>query len=310
MKKVLVFGSINIDLVFDVKQLPLKGQTIFSKKYETFFGGKGANQAVALGKMGSKPTMIGQVGLDPNGKEAILNLNKNNVQTSLIKQHLTLPTGVAGILVDENADNVIIVESGSNMAFTADDAQNYLEEIKNHDIILSQLEIPLEFVFAVFKEAKKLGKITVLNPAPGTKLTEEQIKSCDFIIPNETELALVLGEEISEDYEEIKRQAIKLQQISGKHVITTLGKNGSLYVGPNKILKIDAIKVNAVDATSAGDTFIGAFIHMQANNKTIEESIELANYAAALTVTETGAQPSIPTFELVEMFKESYNSRN
>ncbi|ATZ17127.1 ribokinase [Williamsoniiplasma luminosum] len=307
MKIILTFGSIHIDLVYSVKELPLKGQTVVSKKFETFFGGKGANQAVAIRRMGTDLTMIGKVGDDANGDKTIENLITNQINVDLISKVKGVATGVGWVVVDEHANNIIITDLGADKEFKAQEVQNYLKEIEKSDLVLTQLETTREFTFEFLKQAKKLGKTTILNPGPAIKLTPEEIKSCDFIIPNETEIAIVLGEEVSDDFETIKNQAIRLQKISNKHVIVTLGENGSLYVGPDTIKKFNAVKVNAIDPTAAGDTFIGAFAHMLAHEKSIQEAIEFATYASALTVTKSGAQSSIPTLELVNMFIQSYN---
>ncbi|WP_342268497.1 ribokinase [Spiroplasma endosymbiont of Aspidapion aeneum] len=303
MKKILVFGSVNMDHVYYVDKLPNKGQCILSKSFNTFCGGKGANQAIAISRLNGNVEMVAMVGADDNGEKAIENLKANNVKTSNVEINHKIPTGVANIIVDDNGDNILIVNVGANFAFTKNDINKYKKLIDDYDIVVSQLEISLDFIEELLKYASLAQKIVILNPGPALKIKDEILKYCDFIIPNESELAILIGEKYSEDLEVIKTYAKSLQLISKKNIIVTLGDKGSIFVDiNNNISIIDAYKIKCVDATAAGDTFIGGFVLKLALDVNIKEAILFATAASALTVQKKGAQVSIPNYKDVEEF--------
>ncbi|QGS51624.1 ribokinase [Spiroplasma tabanidicola] len=308
MKKIITTGSIGVDYVFLVDKLPNKGQSIISKKFEVFCGGKGANQAVSLGKLGASVKMIGHVGNDENGNISIKNLMDNSIDTKYVKKVSNYTTQIANIVVDDNGDNLLIVDVGANFSFTREEVEDYKHLIDEADIVLTQLETSIEFIEEFLKYAKEKNKIVILNPGPAKLISKDLIQCCDFITPNETELCILLNKEYTEDFETLKKYAFELQDISQKNVIVTLGINGSMWINEKKeFKKYEAYKIKAVDATAAGDTFMGGFTTYLAMNKNIDECIRYATAASALAVTKLGAQSSIPSKKEVEEFIKKNN---
>ena len=301
MKKILVIGSLNMDLVTMSSRHPKLGETIIGKEFFEIPGGKGGNQAVAIAKLGGDVTMFGCVGEDSYGKKLILELEENNIDTKYIKKGKK-STGIATIVVDDNADNTIIVVPGANFELTNDDIDKNIELIKNTDIVLLQLEIPLDVVEYILKKAKEYNKVMVLNPAPADKLSNEIIKNLDYLVPNETELELLSGMKCSTE-DEILEAGKKMMGLGVKNLIVTMGKNGSLFIGEDRSFKIGVHKVDAIDPTAAGDSFIGGVIRMLAENRGIKEAMEFGSKVGAITVTKEGAQSSLPTWDEVINYK-------
>lgn len=300
MKKVVVIGSINMDLVTQCKRAPLGGETLFGDRFFQVPGGKGANQAVAIGKLGSSVTMLGKVGKDSFGEELINSLKMANVETRFIEKTKT-SSGIAKIVVEENGQNRILVVAGANNEVDRDYVDRNIDVIKECDIVVAQLEIPLETVEYAFKKAKEFGKMTILNPAPAMKLSDEIIKNSDLIIPNESELGLLANMDTTTD-EGIEKASKKLLDMGVSDLIVTLGSKGSLHINNSLKEYHKAYKVKAIDTTAAGDSFIGGFISKLENNG-IYEAIEYATKVSAIVVTRMGAQTSTPTIEEVEEFE-------
>lgn len=301
MKKIVVLGSINMDLVTFCERAPREGETLLGKEFRQIPGGKGANQGVAMGKLGAQVTMLGKVGTEGMG-EILLNSMKNDgVESDKIEKSSKV-TGIANIVVEENGQNRILVVSGANGDVDLDYVDRNLEVIKNSDILVCQLEIPMETVKYAFKKAKENGKITVLNPAPAAHLDEEIIRNSDYIIPNETELEIITGIK-TETMEGVIEAAKSLLSKGVKGLIVTLGSKGSLYVDEKNQIMTPAYKVKALDTTAAGDSFIGGFVKGIGENMAISEAIELGTKVAAISVTRIGAQTSLPTEEEVINFK-------
>lgn len=300
MKKVVVIGSINMDLVTQCKRAPLGGETLFGDRFFQVPGGKGANQAVAIGKLGSSVTMLGKVGEDSFGEELINSLKMANVETRFIEKTKT-SSGIAKIVVEENGQNRILVVAGANNEVDRDYVDRNIDVIKECDIVVAQLEIPLETVEYAFKKAKEFGKMTILNPAPAMKLSDEIIKNSDLIIPNESELGLLANMDTTTD-EGIEKASKKLLDMGVSDLIVTLGSKGSLHINNSLKEYHKAYKVKAIDTTAAGDSFIGGLISKLENNS-VYEAIEYATKVSAIVVTRMGAQTSIPTIEEVEEFE-------
>ncbi|WP_297296935.1 ribokinase [uncultured Brachyspira sp.] len=283
-KNILVIGSINKDLVITTPRFPKEGETILGNNFCTTNGGKGANQACAIGKLGGNVSMLGAVGNDNFGKDLSEALSSNNVNISnlLIKDNVS--TGIAVITVTNDGANHIIVAQGANALITKDDIKEDL--ISSFDIIVMQLEIPIEIAKYAASVARKLGKIVVLNPSPAIKLDKEFLSNIDILIPNETEIDIIGGI----DY---------VFECGVKNIILTLGANGCDLITKEERKHFDAYKVDVVDTTAAGDSFLGGVVRTIAEGKTIEEAIEFATKVSNITVTRKGAIDSIPTYNEV-----------
>lgn len=306
MKKVVVAGSINMDLVTVCERAPKGGETLFGKEFFQVPGGKGANQAVAIGKLGTQVTMLGKIGNDSFGKDLVASMKNSGVNTEYIENSAS-STGIAKIIVEANGQNRILVVSGANMDVDRAYIDRHIDVINDSDILVTQLEIPIDTVEYVLKKAKEAGKITILNPAPAAQLNDEIIKNSDIIIPNESELGIITSMPTN-TLKEIEAAAQKLLNMGVKELIVTLGSQGSLHLNKKGSTIHSVYKVNAVDTTAAGDSFIGGLVkNIQDDN--LDEAIEFATKVSAITVTRKGAQISIPTIEEVENFKGEKNEK-
>lgn len=300
MKNICVIGSLNMDLVVNVDTMPKPGQTIIGSNFKEVPGGKGANQAVAMTRLNGNVSMIGKVGEDGFGQTLINSLKNDKVDTTYI-QTSKGATGVALITVDKNAQNSIVVSPGANFEVKEDDIDNNIEAIKNSDIVVLQLETPLNTIKYALNKAKELNKYTILNPAPAVKLDDEIIKNVDLLTPNETELE-ILSEMKIENEDDISKATNKMIEKGVKELIVTLGSKGSLYINKEKSFFKSAYKVDAIDTTAAGDSFTGALAVALSNNKSIDEAMDFASKVGALSVMKEGAQSSLPTLKDVESF--------
>lgn len=303
MKKALVIGSLNMDMTVKVEELPKLGETIFGNDFYESCGGKGANQAVAVSKLGMKTEMIGMVGKDSQGEKLIQNLNKYGIISDNVIKSDEL-TGRAIITVDRKGDNNIIVIPGSNFKITKEHIQAKQDVIASSDVVILQNEIPSETVEFSLLKAKELRKITIFNPAPARKLSGEVFKNTDYLILNETEMEEIFEIKFN-DEEYTEKISIKKKEYGIKNIILTLGDKGSiLFSEDNNIKKYDVYKVKAVDTTAAGDSFIGAFTMKICESGNSDEAIKYATAVSAIVVTRQGAQDSIPTREEIEKFIE------
>jgi len=301
MKKICVIGSLNMDLVVNVDTMPKPGQTIIGSNFKEVPGGKGANQAVAMARLNGNVSMIGKVGEDGFGQTLINSLKNDKVDTTYI-QTTKGATGVALITVDKNAQNSIVVSPGANFEVKEEDIDSNIEAIKNSDIVVLQLETPLNTIKYALNKAKELNKYTILNPAPAVKLDDEIIKNVDLLTPNETELEIISGVSI-ETEEDIQKAAQIMIEKGVKELIVTLGSKGSLYINKEKSMFKKAYKVEAVDTTAAGDSYTGALAVALSQDKCMEDAMDFASKVGALSVLKEGAQSSLPTLEDVENFR-------
>lgn len=308
MTKVCVLGSLNMDVVVKVISMPKIGQTIIGDNLVNVSGGKGANQAVAAKRAGADVYMLGKVGLDDNGNRLVEELKKDNINVDYVFQDECRPTGTAIITVNEQGDNSIIVVPGANMSITEDELKKAIEGIKTSNVLVAQFETSIDITIEAFKFAKKYDLITILNPAPAKAIPEELLKYTDIIVPNETE-ALELTKVKVENLRTAKEAAEVFFKQGVKYVIITMGEKGAALVSHNACEIIPAYKVEAVDTTSAGDSFIGA-LASKFNNSIIEynslkEAVIFGNKVSSITVQREGAQPSIPTLEeVIKIYKE------
>jgi len=289
MGKVVVVGSINVDMVFTSKVRPNAGETVLGDQFSIIPGGKGANQAVAASKLGAEVYMIGCIGNDSNGEFSLKNLKNMNVNTDCIEKINGTPTGVANIIVAEQ-DNSIIVISGSNYKITKETISKYKNIILTADIVLLQLEIPIEVVEYTLQLCKENNISVILNPAPAVKLSRSMIENSTYITPNEHELKIIFGSCNLQDIDDIiKNYPNKL--------IVTMGSKGVKYFDGNEIKSIPVYKVDIVDTTGAGDTFNGGLASSLVRGLKLDEAIKFANKAAALAITKLGAQSGMPMLE-------------
>ena len=301
MKKICVIGSLNMDLVVKVDTMPKAGQTLIGSNFKEVPGGKGANQAVAMARLDGDVSMIGKVGNDGFGETLINALKNDNVNTKYIGIEEG-PTGVALITVDKNAENSIVVAPGANFKVQASDIDSNIDAINNSDIVVVQLETPLDTIKYALQKAKEAGKYTILNPAPAVVLEDTIIENVDLLTPNETELEILSGVEINNE-EDINRAAQILIEKGVRELIVTLGSKGSLYINREKSMFKKAYKVDAVDTTAAGDSYTGALSVAFANGKDVVEAMDFASKVGALSVIKEGAQSSLPTLKDVENFR-------
>lgn len=301
MKNICVIGSLNMDLVVNVDAMPKPGQTIIGSNFKEVPGGKGANQAVAMARLNGNVSMIGKVGEDGFGQTLISSLKNDKVDTTYI-QTAKGSTGVALITVDKNAQNSIVVSPGANFEVKEEDIDNNIKAIENSEIVVLQLETPLNTIKYALNKAKELNKYTILNPAPAVKLDDEIIKNVDLLTPNETELEIISGVSI-ETEEDIQKAAQIMIEKGVKELIVTLGSKGSLYINKEKSMFKKAYKVEAVDTTAAGDSYTGALAVALSQDKGIADAMDFASKVGALSVLKEGAQSSLPTLEDVKNFR-------
>ncbi len=298
--KIVVIGSANTDMIIKMERIPKPGETILGGKFHTAAGGKGANQAVAAARAGGNVTFVARVGDDMFGQQAIKGFKKDNINVENVLTDDSEPSGVALIFVDDNGENSIAVASGANAQLSVKDVENARNVILDADILLMQLETPLDTIRAAAKIAHENGCQIILNPAPAQILDDKLLSMLDILTPNETEAELLTGIKVT-DIESAKNAGKALLDKGLKTVIITLGSQGALLVTANETELIEGFKVDAVDTTAAGDTFNGILAVGLAEKKNLKEAIRFANAAGALSVTKLGAQPSAPSHQEIEL---------
>lgn len=288
---IAVIGSNNVDLISYIRRMPQLGETIEAPDFRLGCGGKGANQAVATARLGSEVLMVTRVGNDIFAENTIENFRANGIDDRFILR-TEASSGVAPIFVDEDSNNSIIIVKGANALLSPQDLEDARESISACQLIILQLEISLETVYAAIEMGAKLGIPVLLNPAPAVAdLSLERVKTVEFFVPNETELSLLTQMPVG-SLEEISQAARVLLDAGMKNVIVTLGSRGVLWVCDEGERLIEASAVNAVDSTGAGDAFIGCFSHMWVKTGDIAQALRLANIYAGDSVTRQGTQTS------------------
>jgi len=292
-KKIVVIGSSNTDLVIRTSQFPEPGETVIGGEFNTFAGGKGANQAVAASRLGADVTFVAKVGNDSFGKVAVQGFEKEGIHTQYIFTDKSLPSGVASIILNEQGQNSIIVAPGANNALSKENIQMVKETLKNADLLLIQLEVPLETVLFSIELSYALGVSVILNPAPAFELPKEIYSKIDVITPNETEAFLLTGIEVV-DSETASLAATKFLDWGVKHVVITLGEKGLFYKNSETAFLLPAIKTEVKDTTAAGDIFNGALAVALSEGENWQAALKFANIAASIGVGRLGAQASVP----------------
>jgi ribokinase len=305
MPDVIVIGSLNMDLVVKTSRMPSGGETLLGETFHTIPGGKGANQALAIAKMGGRVAMIGRVGIDGFGERLRHNLEAGGVDVTHLKSDGSAPTGVALIVVEPAGENRIIVVSGANFALTAEDILEIEPFLKQARMLVVQFEVPMEVVEAAVRLADRHSIPIIVNAAPAHPIVPDLFPLIDYLVVNENEAGLLSGVKVI-DIESGRQAARVLQDRGAKHVILTLGPQGALGRTSSEEFHVPAVSVNAVDTTAAGDGFIGGLVvSLLDESGSFCENIRCANAAGAITATRFGAQSSLPSRAEVETFLEN-----
>jgi ribokinase len=297
--KIVVIGSCNTDMVIKSDRLPVPGETVIGNTFMMNPGGKGANQAVAVARMGGNVTFISKTGNDLFGRQSIELYNTEGIRTDYVFSDPDNPSGVALISVDANGENCILVACGANGTLSVKDIEKARAEIEAADLLLMQLEIPMETVEYAAEIASQKGVKVILNPAPAQTLSSRLLKNLYIITPNKNEAEMLSGVKVS-DWASAKTALDNISEKGVDIVVMTLGEKGAFIKEGNQYYEVAAEKVEAVDTTAAGDTFNGALCVGLSEGMSIVDAVKLACKASAITVTRMGAQVSIPNREEIK----------
>lgn len=298
-KDILVLGSLNMDIVARTKRFPGPGETVKGSEFKMVPGGKGANQAVAAARLKGNVSMAGRIGDDIFGQALLKSLLSAGVDTGHVLVTEGYPTGTALIVIDESAENRIVVVPGANGCCSVVDVAALKGVMESAKILMVQLEIPLETVRYAVRVARELGLTVIMDPAPALPLDEEILQDVDIILPNETEAAVLTGKRV-DDIRSARLAAADLICRGVKTAVVKMGKEGAVIMKDNIFEHIPGFQVNAVDTTAAGDAFAGALAVTLVEGFGLIEAIRFANAAGALATTGFGAQTSMPDREAVE----------
>jgi ribokinase len=303
--RIAVIGSNMVDLITYVNRMPAKGETVEAPSFEMGHGGKGANQAVAAAKLGAAVVMVTAVGDDMFADSTVKNLDRLGIDTRYVRRVPGKSSGVAPIMVDPTGENSILIVKGANADLSPADVDRAADVLKTCDLILLQLEVPLETVYAAIAFGKRHGVRTVLNPAPAAAdLALDKIRDVTFFIPNESELAILTGMPVDTDAG-IAAAARRLIEKGVETVIVTLGSRGALLVTAAGSRRVEPVAVKAVDTTGAGDAFVGSFARFLGGGLSLEASLMQAVRYAADSVTRRGTQRAYATADQFSAFCEA-----
>lgn len=301
MNKILVIGSSNMDLVVQVPRCPAAGETLFGSSFTTNYGGKGANQAVAVARIGSGVTFMTKLGNDTFGQQMRQHFSEEGMDLTHILTDAESPTGTALITVEDKGENRIIVVPGANARLTENDAESLSAEINSCRFVLTQLEIPLPTVLHIAEMTSAAGKQLILNPAPARPLPNSLLQKVFLITPNETEAEILTGIQVS-DAESARRAALWFREKGVQQIVITMGSQGAFVFTDDFQGMVPAYKVKAIDTTAAGDVFNGALTVALSEGKTTADAARFGCAASALAVMRPGAQSSIPTRTKIDAF--------
>jgi len=305
--KAVVVGSSNMDVLFYCDRLPEPGETVMGNRYAMVMGGKGANQAVGAHLLGAEVTMVGRVGDDLFGQRMLDTLSSYGVMCDYIRVDHEAGSGVASIVVDKQAENLLVVVPGANMRITPADVEAAADILRAADVVLMQLEIPMDAIERAIDIALEGDTLCILNPAPARPVPDRILRKVHLLAPNQTEAKLLA--EVSADTLAGAEAAARVLLDKGvQTVVITLGAQGALVVRPEQALHVEGFRVTALDATGAGDAFVAGLGVALAEGKSLEDATRFANVAGALSTTKPGAIPSLPTRDNVEAFLRSLPS--
>jgi ribokinase len=305
--KIVVVGSSNTDMILKLDRIPRPGETILGGEFVMAPGGKGANQAVAAAEAGGSVTLIARVGEDMFGQQALAGFTEHGINVDYLKFDQA-PSGIALIFVAKNGQNSIGVGSGANANLSPADVHSSKPAFASADVVVMQLETPLDTIEAAVEQATAIGALVILNPAPAQKLPPKVLKKISVLTPNETETELLTGISVNDD-ESCQRAAQVLLEQGVKTVVITLGSRGAFVATSDSNELIAGFEVKPIDTTAAGDTFNGALAVALGEGISLREAVRFANAAAAISVTRIGAQPSVPCRAEIDEFANEPHSR-
>lgn len=302
--RICVVGSANVDLTFRTPRLPTPGETLAGHTFHLGMGGKGANQAVAAARLGAKVALIARVGNDTFGQETIRRYQAEGLDATFVRQDAQCPTGTAAIVVDDAAENCIIVVAGANANLSPEDVRDAFAVIQNADVLLCQLETPLQATLEAFRLARAAGVLTVFTPAPVMSLPDSLLRLCDLCVANRTEMERLVGRKVDSSGD-AQAAASMLRERGVKTLVVTMGSRGALLLDAEGAMHISAIEVAAVDSTGAGDAFTAALAVWLAEGFSLREAAQQARIVGALTATRLGTQAAFPSLAEVKKWMGS-----
>ena len=293
LAKIVVLGSINMDLVAATHRIPGPGETVIGTEFRTTHGGKGANQAVAACRLGAKVTMVGRVGSDPFGTELVDNLAGTGVDIEHVHTDPSTPSGVAIILLDEHQQNFIIGVYGANMQLDDRELDAVRTELSDADVLMIQMETPVELSLKAAAIAKDFGVRVVMDPAPPSRLSQSSYRLAGIVTPNQSEAEVLTGVVVTEPTS-AKTAARALVDLGAKVAIVKIGELGVVYATNDRVEHIPAYTVDSIDTVGAGDVFAGGVAVALAEGETVGDAVRFGAAAGAIAVTKIGAQDSMP----------------